>query len=122
MPRPTLFSFRGQCREDREPWLRYADNPALSNQLHMNKNTTNTKEKNDVAVANVRKGGMEANIYSTEGKKTGSVTLPESVFAVRWSNELMHQVVTSMQSNARPNVAHVKERGDVRGGGRKPWR
>ena len=65
---------------------------------------------------------MEANVYSREGKKMGSVTLPESVFGVRWSNELMHQVVTSMQSNARPSVAHVRERGEVRGGGRKPWR
>jgi large subunit ribosomal protein L4 len=65
---------------------------------------------------------MEAPIYNTEGKKTGSVTLPENVFGVQWNDSLMHQVVTSMQDNARPRVAHTKGRGEVRGGGRKPWR
>lgn len=65
---------------------------------------------------------MEAPIYNTTGKKTGSVQLSESVFGVSWNDALMHQVITSMQANARPSVAHVKERGEVRGGGRKPWR
>jgi large subunit ribosomal protein L4 len=65
---------------------------------------------------------MEAPIYNSQGKKAGSVDLPESVFGVAWNDSLMHQVVTSMQDNARRNVAHVKDRGDVRGGGKKPWR
>jgi len=65
---------------------------------------------------------MEAPIYSTQGKKSGSATLPENVFGVQWSDALMHQVVTSMQANARPTVAHTKGRSDVRGGGKKPWR
>lgn len=65
---------------------------------------------------------MEATIYNKEGKKSGSVNLPENVFGVAWNDALMHQVVTSMQGNARPRVAHTKGRGDVRGGGRKPWR
>lgn len=64
---------------------------------------------------------MESNIYNATGKKTGSVQLPESIFAVKWNDALMHQVVTSMQDNARTNVAHTKGRGDVRGGGKKPW-
>jgi large subunit ribosomal protein L4 len=64
---------------------------------------------------------MKADIYSAQGKKKGSVELPENVFGVQWNNSLMHQVVTSMQANARPTVAHTKGRGDVRGGGRKPW-
>lgn len=65
---------------------------------------------------------MEATIYNKEGKKSGSVNLPENVFGVAWNDALMHQVVTSMQGNARPRVAHTKDRSDVRGGGRKPWR
>ena len=64
---------------------------------------------------------MEAPIFTAEGKKKGSVNLPENVFGVAWNNSLMHQVVTSMQDNARPKVAHTKGRGEVRGGGKKPW-
>lgn len=64
---------------------------------------------------------MESPIYNTAGKKTGNVQLPESVFGVKWNDALMHQVVTAMQANARPTVAHVKTRGEVRGGGKKPW-
>ncbi len=65
---------------------------------------------------------MEAPIYNAQGKKSGSIELPEAVFGVAWNHSLMHQVVTSMQDNARTPVAHVKNRGDVRGGGKKPWR
>lgn len=65
---------------------------------------------------------MEAPIYNIQGKKTGSISLPESIFDVKWNDSLMHQVVTSMQDNARTPVAHTKDRGDVSGGGKKPWR
>src|SRR3989344_5931097 len=65
---------------------------------------------------------MESSIYNTAGKKTGTIKLPESVFGVQWNPALVHQVVTSMQANARTPVAHVKSRGDVRGGGKKPWK
>ena len=64
---------------------------------------------------------MKTDIYNKEGKKAGTLELPESVFGVQWNDSLMHQVVTSMQGNARTPVAHVKDRGDVRGGGKKPW-
>ncbi len=64
---------------------------------------------------------MEAHVYSTDGKKTGSIALPESVFGVKWNDALMYQVVTVMEANSRRPVAHTKGRGDVRGGGKKPW-
>lgn len=64
---------------------------------------------------------MEATIYNAEGKSAGKVAIPESIFGFPWNASLMHQVVTSMQDNARTNVAHVKDRGEVRGGGKKPW-
>ena len=67
---------------------------------------------------------METTIYNKKGSSAGKVTLPESVFAVKWNPDLVHQVVHSMQSNARVGVgrAHTKERGEVRGGGKKPWK
>ncbi len=65
---------------------------------------------------------METNIYNAEGKKTGTLALPEEIFGVAWNAALMHQVVTSMMDNARTPVAHVKDRGAVSGGGKKPWK
>ena len=64
---------------------------------------------------------LSADIFNAQGKKSGTLQLPENIFGVAWNDSLMHQVVTSMQDNARTNVAHTKGRGDVRGGGRKPW-
>ncbi len=65
---------------------------------------------------------MEATIYNQKGKSEGKITLPEEMFALPWNNNLVHQVVTSMESNERTNRAHAKGRGEVRGGGKKPWR
>lgn len=65
---------------------------------------------------------MKADIYTQDGKKSGSIELPEAVFGVRWNNALVHQVVVAMQANARTSVAHTKDRSDVKGGGKKPWK
>ncbi len=65
---------------------------------------------------------MEAKIYNTQGKASGKIDLPENIFGVAWNDALMHQVSVSMMSNARGPIAHAKDRSEVRGGGRKPWR
>ena len=65
---------------------------------------------------------MEAKIYNQTGKEAGSIALPEHVFGVNWNADLVHQVVVSSLSNVRHAIAHTKTRGEVRGGGKKPWK
>ncbi|MBI4088487.1 50S ribosomal protein L4 [Candidatus Kaiserbacteria bacterium] len=57
-----------------------------------------------------------------DGKKIGTIALPGSIFDVPWKSDLVHQVTTAMQANLRQNRAHTKNRAEVSGGGRKPWK
>jgi large subunit ribosomal protein L4 len=61
-------------------------------------------------------------VFSMDGKQAGTIALPENLFNAKWNADLVHQVVVGMQANARPVTAHTKHRGEVRGGGKKPWK
>ncbi len=65
---------------------------------------------------------LDAEVYSKDGKKVSTFTLPEEVFALPWNADLVHQVITSLQTSARHPYAHARTRGEVSGGGKKPWR
>lgn len=64
---------------------------------------------------------MEIKIYNQQGEEAGTTTLPEEIFAVKMNPDLIHQVAVSQMANRRRPIAHTKDRGEVRGGGRKPW-
>ena len=52
----------------------------------------------------------------------GETELPKEIFEVALNSDLVHQVVLSQISNRRRKIAKTKDRSEVRGGGRKPWR
>lgn len=64
---------------------------------------------------------METTIYNQKGAEAGKIKLDEKIFGLKWNADLVHQVVTGMEASARTNVAHTKNRGEVSGGGKKPW-
>lgn len=65
---------------------------------------------------------MQVKVYNQEAEETGTMELPDGVFGVKWNADLVHQIAVSYAANARRGTAHVKDRGEVRGGGKKPWR
>lgn len=64
---------------------------------------------------------METKVYNQKGKEGGKITLPVSVFDLAWNADLVHEVVNSLLSSKRTNVAHTKDRSEVSGTGKKPW-
>ena len=61
-------------------------------------------------------------VMNVEGNKAGSVELPDSIFDVQANIPLMHQVVVAQLAAARQGTAKAKTRGEVAGGGKKPYK
>ncbi|KQX59177.1 MULTISPECIES: 50S ribosomal protein L4 [unclassified Streptomyces] len=61
-------------------------------------------------------------ILSPAGEKTGTVELPAEIFGAKVSVPLIHQVVVAQLAAARQGTHKTKRRGEVRGGGKKPYR
>lgn len=57
-----------------------------------------------------------------KGEKVGTTELPADIFGAKWRPDLVHQVTTAIQANLRQNRAHTKDRAEVSGGGKKPWK
>ena len=64
---------------------------------------------------------MKVSVFDDKGKVVGEMELSKS-FDVALNRDLLHQVVTSQEANQRRGTAASRGRGDVRGGGKKPWR
>jgi len=65
---------------------------------------------------------MNVDVYNLKGEAMGKIELDDKIFRREWNPDLVHQVYLAQVANRRKNYAHVKERGEVRGGGKKPWR
>lgn len=65
---------------------------------------------------------MKYDVYNLQAEKIKKVDLNPAIFGVPAVAGLLHQAVVAQTANARKVLAHTKGRGDVRGGGRKPWR
>lgn len=64
----------------------------------------------------------KARVYDSTGSQTGEMTLEASIFGIEPNVAVMHQVVTARLAAQRSGTSSTKTRGEVSGGGRKPWK
>ena len=65
---------------------------------------------------------LNQKLYTIEGKETGNIKLPGDIFNKDLNKKLVSQTIVALQNNKRSSTTHAKDRSEVRGGGRKPWR
>ncbi len=65
---------------------------------------------------------LKISIYNQKAEKVKEMDLPTSIFGLKPNNTLIHQALVTQMANERQVLAHTKDRSEVRGGGRKPWR
>jgi large subunit ribosomal protein L4 len=65
---------------------------------------------------------MKTSLYNLENKAVGDLEVSEAVFGETWRPALVQQAIVTQLANRRRPWAHVKDRSEVRGGGKKPWR
>jgi large subunit ribosomal protein L4 len=65
---------------------------------------------------------METPVFDTSAASVGTLTLDDTIFGIEPNIAVMHQAHLRQRNNARLGTSNTLTRGDVRGGGRKPWR
>ncbi len=65
---------------------------------------------------------MNIDLYSQKGEKLKTIKVSDAIFKAEINEGLMHQALVRQHSNARVNLAHTLTKGEVRGGGAKPYR
>ncbi len=61
-------------------------------------------------------------VYNETGSQVGSLALSDALFAVKPDQAIIHEAMVAQRANARRAIANTKTRGEVRGGGKKPWK
>ena len=64
----------------------------------------------------------EAAVYNFQGEVVKKISLDDSVFNVLAKPEIVREAVVAQMANSRIVLAHTKDRSEVRGGGKKPWK
>ncbi len=65
---------------------------------------------------------IKIKVYNQNAESAGEIELSPKVFGMKVNDDLVHQAVITQMANQRQVIAHTKDRSEVRGGGRKPWR
>jgi len=65
---------------------------------------------------------MKTDLYNQSGEIINQIELPDEIFGLKINPDLLHQAVLAQMGNSRQVLAHTKDRSEVRGGGKKPWR
>lgn len=64
----------------------------------------------------------QVKLYTWQGADAGTFELPDSLFAVAVKPAVVHEVIVAQDANSRAVSAHTKDRSEVSGGGKKPWK
>jgi len=64
----------------------------------------------------------EVTLYKKDGSTSGKISLSDNLFAVPVKLDLVHEAIIIQEANGRTRYAQTKDRSEVRGGGKKPWK
>jgi len=65
---------------------------------------------------------LKIKVYNQKAEELKDLSLDDKIFGVKANNELLNQAVVSQRANTRQVLAHTKDRSEVSGGGKKPWK
>lgn len=65
---------------------------------------------------------MKVDLYTQTGEKDGQLNLPSEIFEQSFNKDLIHQALVRQLANGRVAIAHAKTKGEISGGGRKPYK
>lgn len=65
---------------------------------------------------------LKIKIHNQTAEEVKDIELSEDIFKVSLNTELLHQAVVAQNNNSRQVLAHTKDRSEVAGGGKKPWK